>query len=361
MGEATDTVVEWISFANTFLASFIIVLWYFAIWQEDKEDIDETKVTIIEEELSEKHMKSEKSTMVVTNSEENMMQRPKMDEREENPINMNISENQPKIFSWPENQKTLESLTKSVDLTFNQHVIDRLTELGIRRTERLESMESNRKTESEENMMEISTTDDKGHNLKTTDISKPFQETVKSHENPRALEILMEGKNATLDENIMARITELGIKKKDDIKTTETCKKTKNEKKAKKVQRKPLRSFKWPQDAHLMEKLRTNKTETTLKPELEHRLEDFGLVRKSSEPEANADKSLSVRARQTGKMLGRNKVRVCWDGFMAKSRPGLESETDSPKPKKSKTKQKNWRASKSKKLPETATEIVCAA
>merc|ERR1712083_1118711 len=162
---------------------------------------------------------------------------------------------------------------------------------------------------------------------------------------------------ATLEENIMSRITELGIKKKDDIKTT----KTKTEKKAKKAQQKPLRTFKWPQDAHLMEKLRTNKTETTIKSELEHRLEDFGLVRKSSEPEANADKPLSVRARQTGKMLGRNKVRVCWDGFMAKSRPGLESETDSPKPKKSKTKQKNWRATKRKKLPEISTEIVCAA
>merc|ERR1712083_502758 len=236
--EATDTVVEWISFANTFLASFIIVLWYFAIWQEDKEDIDETKVTIMEEELSEKHMGSEKSTMVVTNSEENMMQRPKMDEREENPISMNISKNQPKLFSWPENQKTLETLTKSVDLTFNQHVIDRLTELGIRRTERMGSMESNRKDESEESMMEISTTDDKGHNLKTTEISKSFQETVKSPENPRALEILREGKNAILEENIMARITELGIKKKDDIKTT----KTQNEKKAKKAQQKPLRS-----------------------------------------------------------------------------------------------------------------------
>merc|ERR1711915_468996 len=136
------------------------------------------------------------------------------------------------------------------------------------------SMESNRKKESEESMMEISTTDDNGHDIKTTEISKPFQETVESPENPRALEILREGKNGTLEENIMSRITELGIKKKDDIKTT----KTKNEKKAKKAQQKPLRSFKWPQDAHLMEKLRTNKTETTLKSELEHRLEDFGLV-----------------------------------------------------------------------------------
>merc|ERR1711915_735483 len=150
----------------------------------------------------------------------------------ENPISLNISENQPKIFSWPENQKTLETLTKSVDLTFNQHVIDRLTELGIRRTEQLESMESNRKKESEENMMEISTTDDKGHDLKTTEISKSFQETIKSPENPKALEILREGKNASLDENIMSRITELGIKKQDDIKTT----KTKNDKKARKVQ-----------------------------------------------------------------------------------------------------------------------------
>merc|ERR1711915_412575 len=243
MGEATDTVVEWISFANTFLASFIIVLWYFAIWQEDKEDIDETKVTIIEEELSEKHMESEKSTMVVTNSEENMMQRPKMNEREENPISMNISENEPKNFSWPENQNTLETFTKSMDLTFNQHVIDRLTELGIRRTEQMGSMESNRKDESEENMIEISTTDGRGHDLKTTEISKPFQEAVKSPENPRALEILKEGKNTSLDENIMARITELGINKKDDIKTTKTCKKTKHEKKAKKVQQKSLRSF----------------------------------------------------------------------------------------------------------------------
>merc|ERR1711915_251276 len=174
--------------------------------------------------------------MVVTNSEENMMQRPKMDEREENPISMNISENQPKIFSWPENQKTLETLIKSVDLTFNQHVIVRLTELGIRRTERLESMESNRKTESEESMMEVSTTDDNGHDLKTTEISKPLRETVKSPENPRALEILREEKNATLKENIMSRITELDIKKKDDIKATKTCKKTKSEKKVKKVQ-----------------------------------------------------------------------------------------------------------------------------
>merc|ERR1712236_158953 len=113
--------------------------------------------------------------------------------------------------------------------------------------------ESNRKTESEESMMEISTRDDIGHDLKTTEISKPLRETVKSPENPRALEILREGKNATLDENIMVRITELGIKKKDDIKTTKTCRKTKNEKKAKKVQQKPLRSFKWPQDADLME------------------------------------------------------------------------------------------------------------
>merc|ERR1711915_612480 len=169
-------------------------------------DIDETKVTIIEEELSKKHMESEKSTMVVTNSEENMMQRPKMNEREGNPISMNISENQPKIFSWPENQKTLETFTKSVDLTFNQHVIDTLTELGIRRTERMGSMESNRKDVNEENMMEISTTDDKGHDLKTTEISKPFRETVKSPENSRALEILKERKNTSLDENIMARI-----------------------------------------------------------------------------------------------------------------------------------------------------------
>jgi len=359
--EATDTVVEWISFANTFLASFILVLWYFAIWQEDKEDIDETKVTIIEEESSEKLMDSEKSTMVVTNSEENMMQRPKVNEREDNSISMNISENQPKIFRWPESQKTSETLTKSVDLTFNQHVIDRLTELGIRRTEQMESMETNRKDESEESMMEIPTSVDKAHDLKTIEISKHFRETFKWPENQRALEILREGKSATFDENILTRITELGIKKKDDIKTTKACKKTKNEKKAKKAQQTPLKSFKWPQDADIMEKLRTNQTETKLESELEHRLEDFGLVRKSSEPEANADKPLSVRARQTGRMLGRNKVRVCWDGFMAKSRPGLESETDSPKPKKSKTKQKNWRAAKSKKLPEIAPETVCAA
>merc|ERR1712198_726187 len=174
-------------------------------------------------------MDSEKSTMVVTNSEENMMQRPKVNEREDNSISMNISENQPKMFRWPENQ--------------------------------------------------------------------------------RALEILREGKNATLDENILTRITELCIKKKDDIKTTKAWKKTKNEKKAKKSQQTPLKSFKWPQDADIMEKLRTNQTETKLESELEHRLDDFGLVRKSSEPEANADKPLSVRARQTGRMLGRNKVR----------------------------------------------------
>merc|ERR1712152_94943 len=44
----TDNMRAWLSLANTVLVSIAMVLWYFAIWQEEKEEIDESKVVIIE-------------------------------------------------------------------------------------------------------------------------------------------------------------------------------------------------------------------------------------------------------------------------------------------------------------------------
>merc|ERR1712020_660376 len=46
----TDNMRAWLSLANTVLVSIAMVLWYFAIWQEEKEEVDETKVVIIEDD-----------------------------------------------------------------------------------------------------------------------------------------------------------------------------------------------------------------------------------------------------------------------------------------------------------------------
>merc|ERR1711892_919119 len=49
----TEKVTVWLSLANTVLVSIAIVLWYFAISQEEKEEMDETKIVITGEDKCE--------------------------------------------------------------------------------------------------------------------------------------------------------------------------------------------------------------------------------------------------------------------------------------------------------------------
>merc|ERR1712121_249823 len=50
----TENMRAWLSLANTVLVSIAMVIWYFAIWQEEKEEIDESKIIIIEDEKERK-------------------------------------------------------------------------------------------------------------------------------------------------------------------------------------------------------------------------------------------------------------------------------------------------------------------
>merc|ERR1712013_692444 len=52
----------WLSLANTVLVSIAMVIWYFAIWQEEKEEIDESKIIIIEDEKERKGCEIDKNT-----------------------------------------------------------------------------------------------------------------------------------------------------------------------------------------------------------------------------------------------------------------------------------------------------------
>merc|ERR1711902_434759 len=58
----TDNMRAWLSLANTVLVSIAMVLWYFAIWQEEKEEMDESKVVIIENDKENRKCENKTTT-----------------------------------------------------------------------------------------------------------------------------------------------------------------------------------------------------------------------------------------------------------------------------------------------------------
>merc|ERR1712152_129762 len=58
----TDNMRAWLSLANTVLVTIAMVLWYFAIWQEEKEEIDESKVVIIENDKENRKCENQTTT-----------------------------------------------------------------------------------------------------------------------------------------------------------------------------------------------------------------------------------------------------------------------------------------------------------
>merc|ERR1712234_30855 len=60
----TDNMRAWLSLANTVLVSIAMVLWYFAIWQEEKEEVDESKVVIIENDKENRKYENQTTTKV---------------------------------------------------------------------------------------------------------------------------------------------------------------------------------------------------------------------------------------------------------------------------------------------------------
>merc|ERR1711971_1323713 len=97
-------------------------------------------------------------------------------------------------------------------------------------------------------------------------------------------------------------------------------------------------TFQWPQNASLLESARPT-TSTVLSSALEDKLKDLGIFRTGGDDEgSNCQKQVDGAARMCGLELTKKQVRVSFDTFMAKSRPGLESDEEvkemSPKPKR---------------------------
>merc|ERR1712212_1114418 len=98
--------------------------------------------------------------------------------------------------------------------------------------------------------------------------------------------------------------------------------------------------FQWPQNAEVLESAGPTGS-TVLSSALEDKLKDLGIFRTGGGEGSNS--RVEGAARRCGLELTRKQVRVSFDTFMAKSRPGLESDEEvkeSPKPKR-KTNKKN--------------------
>merc|ERR1711962_338372 len=100
------------------------------------------------------------------------------------------------------------------------------------------------------------------------------------------------------------------------------------------VKKQTMTVFQWPQNAAVLESALPN-TSSGLFSDLEDKLKDLGIFRAGGDDDGS---QVEGAARRCGVELTKKQVRVSFDTFMAKSRPGLESDKEvkenSPKPKK---------------------------
>merc|ERR1712190_349794 len=100
------------------------------------------------------------------------------------------------------------------------------------------------------------------------------------------------------------------------------------------VRNQTMTVFQWPQNAAVLETTLPT-TSNGLSSDLEDKLKDLGIFRAGRD---DAGSQVEGAARRCGVGLTKKQVRVSFDTFMAKSRPGLESDEEvkesSPKPKK---------------------------
>merc|ERR1711962_1901549 len=101
------------------------------------------------------------------------------------------------------------------------------------------------------------------------------------------------------------------------------------------VRKQTISVFQWPQNAAVLESALPN-TSNGLSNDLEDKLKDLGIFRAGGDDDGISQ--VEGAARRCGVELTKRQVRVSFDTFMAKSRPGLESDEEmkesSPKPKK---------------------------
>merc|ERR1712223_967729 len=99
------------------------------------------------------------------------------------------------------------------------------------------------------------------------------------------------------------------------------------------VRKQTMTVFQWPQNAAVLESGRPT-TSNGLSSDLEDKLKDLGIFRAGGDDDGISQ--VEGAARRCGVELTKKQVRLSFDTFMAKSRPGLESDEEvkesSPKP-----------------------------
>merc|ERR1712115_742455 len=127
---------------------------------------------------------------------------------------------------------------------------------------------------------------------------------------------------------------------------------TKKRKTTSDVRKQTMTVFQWPQNAAVLETGLPN-TSCGLSSDLEDKLKDLGIFRAGGDDDGISQ--VEGAARRCGVELTKRQVRLSFDTFMAKSRPGLESDEEvkesSPKPKK----RQNNNNNKDKKLVEAVS------
>merc|ERR1712223_609392 len=119
------------------------------------------------------------------------------------------------------------------------------------------------------------------------------------------------------------------------------------------VRKQTISVFQWPQNAAVLESALPN-TSNGLSSDLEDKHKDLGIFRAGGDDDGISQ--VEGAARRCGVELTKRQVRVSFDTFMAKSRPGLESDEEvkesSPKPKKRHNNNNNNIKNKDKKMTE---------
>merc|ERR1711962_1581650 len=157
-----------------------------------------------------------------------------------------------------------------------------------------------------------------------------------------------QGRQLIIDQ-IKLRQEESAMQLKEETSIEEELKKKKT---APDVRQQTISVFQWPQNAAVLESTLPT-TSSGLSSGFEDKLKALGIFREGGDDDGISQ--VEGAARRCGLELTKRQVRLSFDTFMAKSRPGLESDEEvkesSPKPKKRQNNNNNIK-NKDKKMTE---------
>ena len=324
----TENMTPWLFLTNTVFVSIAMVLWYFAIWLEDIKEIDETNIVIIDaDECQVNKEEDDTNGKRIIDGEDFKKQGMSSDKKSE----------------------TKDSRKYEDDSCFRQTISEKdIIDIQI---------QDNFMQTAEDTEQTAKYTEQTAVNTKQTVIDTEQTAIVSEQTGIETEQAAIDTEqntttNSTHQENAAPSENMQIIKSVDNLS--------------------PGATFQWPRHENTVEQLRAGQDQNRVgvSQELLDKLQSLGIMRDSSDQSAVRTDSavpLSDCARLSGQLLGR-KIRISWDTFLAKSRPGLE--TGSPRQRKSlnRRKQKSvkgWKAASSSFVEivkqDKCAESMCAA